>query len=222
MPKNTPDSSNISTPDRRTNGPSAACRKRLLPWRNPRFACIACEIILPASPTGNVALCCAHAESELVSVLAIPAVDGTDPDAFWAARLPEGDSALAASTAATTVLAACRAPKPSARPNRTASISSSVVARVRSRKSYRGRATHRLHPSSVTRLAQPGINGGGNEAGDLDYWWTLCRRSRASGVEPEQAGRRAGACAQAGRCLGRPPYKGVKAPRMCPAYPALE
>jgi hypothetical protein len=127
IPKKTPVNSSQSTPDSLTNGPHTASPKRLLPRFKPCPVRRTCEVVRAACCTSRTPELAAFV-SVFVTVLvtggasveAAPAPAGVPAEA-------EGFGAVAASTAVTSVLAAARAPIPSARPNRTESIPQSVT-----------------------------------------------------------------------------------------------
>jgi hypothetical protein len=148
--KKTPVTSSQSTPESRANGSHAASRNRLSPRRTPRawvapFAtpCAATRAaLLTAGRSGGipasagfgigVAVSCAAARAPLpVAFLLVVALVLRVAlcAATGFALLLDGFSAVAASTALATVFTACRAPIPSARPKRTASISRSLAFR---------------------------------------------------------------------------------------------
>lgn len=141
MPKKTPVNSSQRTPERRTTGSTVESRKRVMPSFTPRTV----GALLPAVRTADrsVGFALGVGSDARRSRFGIAAggtttaegVRGTEEAAADEALLAaaadagreagvgaDGLSARAASTALMTVFAACRAPNPSARPKRTASM----------------------------------------------------------------------------------------------------
>lgn len=141
MPKNTPVTSSQSTPERRTTGSTVESRKRVMPSFTRRTV----GALVPAVRTADRAARFAEGAGSVARRCSFGGEVGFTTVAGWvrgaeeaigaeefatvavdaereAGVGPDGFSARAASTALRTVFAACRAPNPSARPKRTASM----------------------------------------------------------------------------------------------------
>lgn len=168
MPKKTPVNSSHRMPDNRTVGPQTASPKRLLPRFRPSLVCFTCAVV-------RTVFCASRATGEDAAErfgVSEETAEGAPTEEAGAAVFAEGEDgfacaaaeglgAVAASTAVTRVLAAARAPIPSARPKRTESISESVAVSSRDCEIFvvcktPAKADQRFHASRIQRWKQDG------------------------------------------------------------------
>lgn len=196
MPKNTPQTSSSRTPESRTKGLSARSRKRPMPWRIPR----SCRT------TGLARRVVTEGSSLRTAWLGVSSdtlrLGGAGRLVLTSGPFRDGLSARAASIAWANVFAADLAPKPSARPNRTVSMSSVYRGERVARKRWADLGRRRASYAGEREERQ-------NEERYLDGWRHLRNGSRVYplGIDPET--KRGGIGSQARRCLGRPSYEGL-------------